>query len=398
MDIDLPNKCYITEPHVSPKNWNQKVADITRPWVIHYTFYDPNYPKGFRRQLRGMNNERTLLNRRIATRQIIEAELKVLREGFNPFKKTFVATETNFEVNAYTPFIEALWTAVKKIRASEGHIISLKSVVRGVEKSARQLDIHRMALRDVTMKYFNRIFEQCYKNNSNFTGSTHNRYKKSLHRIYRELFKMEAIETNPLALIEKVRATKQVRVMPTEKERKKINKFLKTKRYTFWRAIQLFFHSGAREAEFMRLQVKDVNLKTQECTYTIEKGIEVREGVIRPIKKTVLPLWREIVKDAKPNDYIFSVGLKPGPKLIRREQFSRRWRLHVKKKLGINVQLYSLKHLNTTQVMDELDRFYNPAKDVARMNAHNEAMVVSIYDKNNKSRRDSKIKNITNKF
>ena len=84
--------------------------------------------------------------------------------------------------------------------------------------------------------------------------------------------------------------------------------------------------------------------------------------------------------------------------MVRREQFARRWRVHVKEKLGINVDLYSLKHLNTTEVMDELDKFYNPAKDVAKMNAHNEAMVISIYDRNNKKRKDSKIKEVKNFF
>lgn len=397
MTIPLPNNCYITEPKVSPKNWDQAGATITGMWKVHYTFYDRNYPTGYRRQVKGMNNETTLTKRRQATKEIIEMELKILREGFNPFKKAFVSS-VDFEVTPYTPFSEALSIAVDKVRVSPNHLINLKCVVRGVEKSARQLGIHRMPIKEVTMKYFNRIFEQCYKNNPRFTGSTQNRYKKSLHRIYRELFKMEAVEFNPLSLIEKARAVKRARPMPTLEERKKINTILKKNNYNLWRAIQLFFHSGAREAEFMRLQVKDVNLKAQECTYTIEKGVEIREGVIRPIKNSVKHLWKEILKGAKPNDYVFSVGLKPGAKLIRREQFARRWRLHVKKKLGINCDLYSLKHLNTTEVMDELDKFYNPAKDVAGMNAHNEAMVISIYDTKNKSRKDNKIKSVSNKF
>lgn len=364
---------------------------------MHYTFYDPDYPKGFRRQIKGMNNESNLKNRQIVTRDIIESQLSILKEGFNPFKKTFV-TPTNFEVTPYTPFIEALWIAIDEVKVSHNHFINMKCHLRGVEKSAIELNIHRLPLKDVTMKYFNRIFSQCYKNNPKFTGSGQNRYKKTLHRIYKELFKMEAVEFNPLSLIERVRAIKQARVMPTLEERKKINKHLKENQYEFWRAIQLFYHSGARETEFMRLQAKDVNLKLQEVTYTIEKGVEVREGVIRPIKNSVLPLWKEIMKQAKSDDYIFSVGLVPGPTPVRREQFARRWRLHVKDKLGIKADLYSLKHLNTTEVMDELDKFYNPAKDVAKMNAHNEAMVVSIYDKGNKGRKDNKIKEVKNRF
>lgn len=397
MRIELPNNCSITPIKVTPKNWDKAVASIKKPWLVHYTFYDPAQPHGRRVQVRGMNDEYNLKGRQTSTRDIIEFELKTLREGFNPFSKTFVSPG-NFEVTPYTPFIEALWTAIKEIKVSNGHMISMKSHLRGVEKSAVELNIHRLPLKDVTMKYFNRIFSQCYKNNPRFTGSGQNRYKKTLHRIYKELFKMEAVEFNPLALIERVRAVKKTRVMPTDKERKQISTFLKVNYYTFWRAMQMFYHSGAREAELMRLQAKDVNLKAQEVTYTIEKGQEVREGVIRPIKNSMLRLWKEIMKGAKPDDYLFSVGMKPGAKKIREDQFHRRWKKHVKDKLGINVNLYSLKHLNTTEVMDELDKFYNPAKDVAKMNAHNEAMVISIYDVKNKVRKDSKIKAVTNKF
>lgn len=398
MEIILPNNCHVSELKVSPKNWKSPNASVATNWKIHYTFFDPRYTKGFRRQVKGMNSHTYLKSRQQKTRDLLITEREYLEKGFNPFEKAIVPT-LEFEVNPYSPFIASLWIAVEKVRVSHNHKISLKSVVRGVEKSARQLNIHNMPVKDVSMKYFNRIFEQCYKNNDRFTGSTQNRYKKSLHRIYKELFKMEAVDSNPLSLIERVRATKKARVMPTLKERKKVNTIIKKTNYNLWRAVQLFFHSGARESEFLRLQAMDVNLKTGECTYTIEKGVEVREGVTRPIKDIVLPLWKEILKEAKnPTDYLFTRGLKPGLKPIRREQFARRWRYHVKEKLGINVDLYSLKHLNTTEVMDELDKLYNPAKDVAKMNAHNEAMIISIYDKGNKERKDDKIKKLKNSF
>lgn len=397
MRIDLPNACSITPIKVTPKNWEQAGASIKKPWLIHYTFYDTSQPKGFRVQVRGMNDQDKLKDRQKSTRDIITAQLKNLMEGYNPFSNSFNAP-TDFEVNPYTPFIEALNIAIGKIRVSPKHLINMKSHLRHVERSAIELNIHRMPLKDVTRKYFNRIFDACYKNNEKFTGSSQNRYKKTLHRIYKELFKMEAVEFNPLALIERVRAVKKTRVMPTEEQRKKINKYLKENEYEFWRAVQMFYHSGAREAEFMRLQVKDVNLKAQEVTYTIEKGIDVREGVIRPIKNSVLRLWKEIMKGAKPDDYLFSVGLKPGPAKIREDQFHRRWKVHVIDKLGINVALYTLKHHNTTAVMDELDKFYNPAKDVAKMNAHNEAMVIEIYDTKNKGRKIDKIKGVKNVF
>lgn len=75
------------------------------------------------------------------------------------------------------------------------------------------------------------------------------------------------------------------------------------------------------------------------------------------------------------------------------DPFGRRWRRHVKVKLGINVDLYSLKHLNTTELMDRLDKDYNPAKDVQKLTGHtSETMIAKVYDMNFKGRKDDKIK------
>jgi hypothetical protein len=70
------------------------------------------------------------------------------------------------------------------------------------------------------------------------------------------------------------------------------------------------------------------------------------------------------------------------------------WRLHVKEALKIPIDFYSLKHLNTAEVVDALDE-----AAAAKLNAHTStAMVVSIYDVKQKDRQHNRLKDVGNNF
>lgn len=393
--MNLPNGCYVSEIKVTPKNWDKK-ASVEKNWLIHYTFFDPEYDEGKRCQVRGMNNGKTLKDRQHLTRYLINREIEKLKSGYNPFKRDLITT--NFELSPDTPFIPALWKAYEKVKGVEGTLQDIKSVIRGVELSAKELNYQNLPISKVSRKYFVLIFEQCYKNNPRFSAARQNKYRAYLMKLYKVLIKMEAVEVNPLRDIEKENEIKKERVLPTEDQRREINEYLKANYYSFWRAIQIFFASGSREIELMRVQRKHVDIKNQTCLYLIKK----RKGetwVRRPIADKVLHLWIELIQKCKDEDYLFSKGLIPGPTQIRSEQFSRRWNRHIKKKLGIDVNLYSLKHLNTTELSDQLDQLYNPAKDVQKLTGHTStAMIVNIYDKKHKERKDDKIKKIGGTF
>jgi len=91
-------------------------------------------------------------------------------------------------------------------------------------------------------------------------------------------------------------------------------------------------------------------------------------------------------------DYVFSRDLKPGPAVIRPDQINKRWYRHVKDKLKIQADFYSLKHLNTTEIVSALDE-----AAAARLNEHTStAMVIKIYDVNREKRQHEQIRKINN--
>jgi integrase len=382
----LPNNCSIDGFKIAPAD-----LSMDKDWFVYYTFYDPEYPKGIRRQIRGgINYFKTAKARKEMADQLMKDELDKLMEGFNPFKKEIIIP-VNADVTPDTPFIQALQIAFKKIKGVKGTLVDIQSVIKGTAEAAEKLGIDQLPVKNVSRKYFKMIFEQC-KVNPKFSANRQNVYRKWLKKLYDELIEMEAVEVNPLVFIRKEKIVKKKRVMPTDEQRWQISKYLKESFYNFWRAIQIFFASGSRETELMNVKIKDIDLKNQQCKYLVLKGKEAHE-VTRPISDAVLHLWEEL--KGEDEDYLFSYDLTPGANKLSTEALSKRWKRHVKKELGINVDLYSLKYLNTTEIMEILD----DTKEAMKLTAHTtEAMIVKIYDTKNKQRKDDKIKKVGNTF
>lgn len=210
--------------------------------------------------------------------------------------------------------------------------------------------------------------------------------------LFTELVELEAIEHNPIREIAKQKTVKRIRQTLTKEERSKVKRYLSKNYCTFWRFVHIFFHSGARLTELLSVKKEDIDLANQRYKCLIEKGKQYKE-VWRTIKDTVLSDWKELVNESEPNQYVFSQGLRPGNNKIRREQVTRRWEVHVKKKLGIGADLYSLKHSNTDETTEILTLL-----DASKMNSHTNTNTTLIYAIGEKERQHNRLKRVQNSF
>ncbi|MEN5132360.1 hypothetical protein [Elizabethkingia anophelis] len=145
------------------------------------------------------------------------------------------------------------------------------------------------------------------------------------------------------------------------------NKFRYVKNYleeyypNFHRYFAIFFMSGGRSAEMMRLRAKDVDLRRQEYKVLIKKGVEYVE-VLKVILPQAMPFWRDLMSEVRSEeDYLFSKYLKPGKTPIRPSQITDRWRKYVKQTerirdeknqiVRVTEDFYGLKYL----FLDKLD-------------------------------------------
>jgi integrase len=234
-----------------------------------------------------------------------------------------------------------------------------------------------------------------------------NKYRKVLSILYTELERQEIIENN----IQKIPKQNTIIADPDHTKRKvlsledrrRIHLALINNFPTFLRWINIFYHGGCRIRELMSVQGKYVDLAGQRFKVLVKKR-KVWVWEWKTIKDKALPYWQEAMRNCEGEDYVFSNGLLPGPKPIRVDQIRHRWHRHIQKKLGIAASAYPLKHLHTTEAINELEKLKNqlefdPIQEAAEHNSHtSKAMVVQIYDIDADKRMHKKIKGLQNTF
>lgn len=355
------NGCFYTEPSVFPKNWKEKSADLNSTWYVRYNFYDPamahlpKYKYGKDEKHKGFAIFKTLKERQEAVKVMIEDihnDLKVNR--WNPITKTYMvpADEFEYEIHPDTNFIVALKEVATKLNYAESTKRDIKSILGRLPAVARELSLSQFKISEIRKRHVKSILNFASSIDGRYSAHRFNSWRTYLSMLFSELCEYETIEINPCREIKKAKTIVKIRKTLSIQERRDIDLYLMAWHYDFWRFVQIFFNSGARIIELLRIKVKDVNLREQAFKVLVKKGDSYRE-VLHVIKNNVIDLWKELLKDnPDPEAYVFGPGLKPevleAP--IAYKNIERRWKTHVKKKLGIDADMYSLKHSHTDEV------------------------------------------------
>jgi integrase len=396
--ISLKNGCSRSNLVVNPKNWKTTKASLKKDWHIMYRFYDPllrdKYPKGKQIQIKGMNSFKELKKRQEASQIILTFELNRLdEEGFNPITNTTTQTpKDDYIISPDMPCIEALQAALERLNNETSTIGAIQIALNGFKTTALNLRLTQIPINKISRRNIIQILDYRTQHD-NMSSDRRNKYVAYLRMLFKELKKIQTIEVNPLAEIEKEKTIQTIRIVLNDLERKKVNEFLRKNYYEFWRFTHIFYHSGAREAELMLLTTEKVNLEEQYFIVTIKKGKQPFE-VKKPIKNIIKSLWVEVMNESKPGQYLFAKALKPGNEPINANQITRRWRTHVKDKLKINADFYSLKHLNLDEIAAELSM-----QDSAKMASHTTTKITrSTYAINENDRQLERLRNMNNSF
>jgi site-specific recombinase XerC len=341
-----------------------------------------------------MNQFKTIPDRQTETKKIIERELgKLKNEAYNPItSKTLISIAPLLDIEPLTPFIKALSLAEQRISASVSTKRDLRSTLKFVTSAALQLRYSELPVNTIGRKHIKQLLSHIDICN----GESPHRYNKIssyLMMIYKELIELEVVEVNPVRDLSKKKSIQRIRKLPSNENRQIINEYLQKNQCRFWLFMQIFFHSGARLTEMMNVKRSQVNLNEQYFIITIKKG-RVYKEVVRPIKNVALQYWQKAIEGAAENDFIFSKGLLPGSSAIQSYQITKRWNRHIKTKLGIKEDFYSLKHLN----LDETAAILG-INDASSMASHTSTtLTTKHYALGEKQRQNERLKSIRNEF
>lgn len=424
------NGCSRSNFTVSPANWKTAKASTKKPWRIFYRFYDPAYKEDPKVQgmkacvNRDMNTQKDLRDRQDVTRELLKNEADLIdAQGYNPITGCYMAPAEELEeadqpIRPDTPVIKALNLTLPLLDIAEDTRTDIKSVLKYFGQSAQKLGKDKVPIKDLRRGEIIAILDNCanltvkeikkketHVRKKVWNANQFNHYRKYLSLLYGHLDFLEILEYNPIEKIPLKEGpedeAKAPRAILTDEQAVKIELYLRTSDPFYHRWIHIFFHSGARRNEIMRVKGKDVELRKGGFWVMIKKR-KKRKRVWKTIKDIAMPFWVQAMEGCGPDDYVFSVGLKPGARPIRPEQVTRRWQRHIKT-LGIVADLYALKHKNTTEQVDILIEQESirlaAVKAAAEHNSHtSEAMVVKIYDVNQERRRHYDVKGIDNSF
>ena len=344
--IDLPNRCSMSEPSIN------KTGD----WYIQFWFYDKAHPSRQKKFIvikKGFKGKKTTKEKLSHASKVISAQISQLAKGFNPIRGERVVIKD--ELQSETSWLAALELAIEKKQMQDHTRECYDSMMTNIKRAAGALGINctisELKRRDI-VECLNYL-----QNNPNLTikgkriqfgNPSYNRYKSYLQSLFGKLIEIEVIESNPARDIKKLPEIKKARQLLTENEIEKINDYLFKNNYNFWRYMHIFYQSGARSTEMLRIKTEDVDLKKREFKTTILKAGGKEE--IRAITLEVFDLWSEIFSEANPGDYIFSEDLKPGTVKMKGGAIPERWEKNVQARFGIKPTFYSLKHLFATRV------------------------------------------------
>lgn len=388
--ILLPNGCSMSTPTVNPKNWmTGSIALINKPWQISYYFHS-DVGKIKQVSVRGMNGFKTLNERRSVTKRILEDLIENNKIGYNPISKKFIQNaDQNSELNPKIQFIRAFRNALAVIQCSDKHRKEMNWCINRIEKKVVKLGLQHTEIGQLSRRQLKQLIESCDLPNNHF-----NKYRSYLSRIFSELIQYECCEINLVRDIRKRKILKKQREILSPEDHKLVMDFLRSNYYEFWRYAQIFLFSGARTTELFRVKVKDVKVANQEYNTTLLKGSTAQE-VTKVIIEEVVPLWRELLKGAKPDEYLFSRGLVAGKDSIHPFQITKRWQRLVKqsdkiidkngKIVKITADFYSLKH----SFLDSL-----PQETAMLIASHTNSKTTSLYRVNEAKRQREKLKKL----
>jgi integrase len=332
-------------------------------------------------------------------------------KGYNPITKKYMKcvelSKPQGELHPDLNIIDAFNLAKEKLKGSDKHKKEIRIAINRFEKGSRELRMTEIKIKDFKRSELKTILEYL-----NLPDNYFNKFRAYLSCLFNELVEYDCCEINLTRDIRKRKITKKVRETLEIKHLKQIAVYLKEKQPAFYRYMMIFFYSGARSSELLRLKKSEVDLENQEYKITIQKGRQYNE-TIKVIVPNALPFWKEVMQEAKAGDYLFAKSLKPDPVPIAPQQITRRWRYHVKSKLvikngkvieksgldknetGIPVtaDFYSLKHL----FLDKVDEATSGSSENISSNlaSHTTPTITnSVYLVNKKKREREQLKKL----
>ena len=327
-----------------------KYDDLGKPWFVYF-----RYDGKLIRKKYGINYIVDYKKRLIEANLIRDALHQKLNEGWNPF-----LTDINFDDGNKMTISEALhFSMEKKTELSKNTIDHYNLTVKWTIAAVEKLHLQHASVCDIKRQHIKSIMETVKKTRS-WSNKAYNKNLGYLRAIFSELIEWNIIENNPASKIKSLKVQKTNANIPaTDEQSKKIKDLLQEEWLSFYVFIITIFHTGMRPEEILQIKISMVDLKNKQINLPpdITKTDIYR---IVPLNKFLLNYYNTLNLDKFPTDYFIfgtmrgdkrNLGITPksdfvpAPDNLHSDTATKLWRKLIKIGLGIDVNMYSMKHL-----------------------------------------------------
>lgn len=330
-----------------------KLCKAKNGWYVHFRYNGKQ--KRYKLGLNLIQNEKERQEEFNALAKFLHKKLK---NGWNPFD------DISFNQDDLR-LTDSLDFALEKKRdvISKKSYAGYKGTIKFVKTAIKSLCIDYLIVTSVRRSHIRVIMEKV-KEQRSWSNKSYNKNLNYLSAIMDELLHWDIIEVNPVTKIRRLKVKESINVTATNSEHIEIANHLKRYHYNFYVYVMALYSTGIRPKELLSIKIKDIDFLNSE--------IKLRSTTTKNRKSRVVPINEDLMinlinigaNSSNKELYLFGAfnynhkhrhlkGLDfcTAPLQIKRDTATKLWHKIVKVGLGINVNLYSMKHKGSDDML-----------------------------------------------
>lgn len=334
---------------------NYSIPKITKSkyWYVHFRYNGKQF-----RYKYGLNLIEDPKEKEKEANLLRDALHLKLKGGWNPQIPDVVATQSDLS------FISALDFAIEKKTPNIGSktLSGYNGTIKFIKDATKIVGLEHLQIVDTKRVHIKLIIEKA-KEERKWTNNAYNKHLNHLKAILSELIQWDIIETNPAHKINNLVVAESDANNPAcVEDVEKIKLELESNHYNFWVFCLTIFHTGIRPEEILKITLAMVDMENSEIVLPAEITKTNRKRIV-PINQHLMEYYRKMNFQYLPKDYyLFGSNREPGkgnigkhkdfiaaPTKLKRDTATKRWERIVKKGLGIQMNMYALKHLGANR-------------------------------------------------
>lgn len=323
--------------------------DLSKSWYVHFRFEGKQFRYKF-----GINYITNYKKRLTEANDLRDALEQKLREGWNPNVPEIESTRPSFSI------CEALDFAIEKKtpNISKKTLSGYNGTIKFVKEAIVDLEFSSLPIQETKRIHIKHIIEKA-KEQRKWSNNAFNKHLNHFKAILSELIQWDVIENNPAYKINNlVVADSDANIPAAPADVQKIKNELALKHPDFFNFVLTIYHTGIRPEEILKIRLSMVDLNKSQIVLPPEITKTNKKRIV-PINKHLLEFYKEMDFGYLPDDFFLFGSFRkpgkgnigkfkdfiPGPTHINRDTATRRWEKIVKIGLGIEMNMYAMKHL-----------------------------------------------------